>query len=534
MRAFFAVLALVICAGVAAQTFNGPATMQYGSTPNTAGDCVEIGSGSGGYIKDAGAPCGSGSGGSITLTSPNSTLTITGSGSASLTADIETQPAFTWLANLTGSMAEPVEVPLYNFFTVVNLSGHVYAASGSNISSLSGCPVTIDGVSVPCSETILLAGQTTQSANGLYVVSSSTWSRHQDLPNGPTLGISCDIGVTVSNGNTYQGHFLRLQTTSAITIGTTNQVWQDKSAVGSDSNRGQAYVAFPSGLLNNAPSVPFIQQTQTAYGNNVPSGANEASYYPCVSSGPSLASSGYVSYTGATVRGTMGIGDFGSGVIGSYDWATYGGCVTHDANDWPSTIGQAINGLPTVASCGSPAPSVVNNFPWEVSSDQSFHVSSIASGTTSCVVTFYLPKYQDSPPVCTGTTQTGAFVGTSTVSGASQSVNTTTTGTNAVPLDFTGGAVTINVASTTGIVANTATVPGTWSAASIIIFDQADTAVLFGVQSKTTTSVTGIVLFNSESATSYSSGTTVNLYGYWNSVTLAFPSGTTDVRVHCT
>lgn len=55
-------------------------------------------------------------------------------------------------------------------------SQSVKAASTANIAALSGTQ-TIDGVSLAVNDTILVKNQTTQSANGLYVVQSGAWTR---------------------------------------------------------------------------------------------------------------------------------------------------------------------------------------------------------------------------------------------------------------------------------------------------------------------------------------------------------------------
>jgi len=56
----------------------------------------------------------------------------------------------------------------------------VKAASTANIAALSGT-MTIDGVALVAGDRVLVKDQTSQSANGVYIVAPSTWSRAADL-----------------------------------------------------------------------------------------------------------------------------------------------------------------------------------------------------------------------------------------------------------------------------------------------------------------------------------------------------------------
>ena len=58
----------------------------------------------------------------------------------------------------------------------------VQAIARSNI-TLSG-PQTIDGVALVAGDRVLVAGQTTGSANGIYVVAAGGWARSADMPDG--------------------------------------------------------------------------------------------------------------------------------------------------------------------------------------------------------------------------------------------------------------------------------------------------------------------------------------------------------------
>lgn len=97
----------------------------------------------------------------------------------------------------------------------------VRCVSTSNI-TLSGTQ-TIDGVSVVDGDRVLVAGQTTASANGIYVVSASTWARAVDFDES-----SESIAGTVvwANEGTANGDvFWALTTNGTITLGSTSLVF---------------------------------------------------------------------------------------------------------------------------------------------------------------------------------------------------------------------------------------------------------------------------------------------------------------------
>ncbi len=91
------------------------------------------------------------------------------------------------------------------------------AATTANI-TLSG-EQTIDGVSCTSGDRVLVKNQTTASQNGIYDVSTSTWTRSKDW-NG-SLDIKQGTAVRVTNGTENQGVWY-VTTANDITIGTTN------------------------------------------------------------------------------------------------------------------------------------------------------------------------------------------------------------------------------------------------------------------------------------------------------------------------
>lgn len=93
----------------------------------------------------------------------------------------------------------------------------VRAISTTNI-SLSGAQ-TIDGVAVTAGQRVLVAGQTTGSQNGPYVVASGAWTRATDGDN--TGEITPGATWYVEEGTVNGATQWRVSNTGAITVGTT-------------------------------------------------------------------------------------------------------------------------------------------------------------------------------------------------------------------------------------------------------------------------------------------------------------------------
>lgn len=94
----------------------------------------------------------------------------------------------------------------------------VRGLANANVASLSG-PQTIDGVSLIAGDRVLLRGQSTASANGVYVVAAGAWSRATDADaNGE---ITPGAFWFIEEGTTYGKTQWRCENTGAIVIGTT-------------------------------------------------------------------------------------------------------------------------------------------------------------------------------------------------------------------------------------------------------------------------------------------------------------------------
>lgn len=108
----------------------------------------------------------------------------------------------------------------------------VRAVSISNI-TLSGTQ-TIDGVSLIAWDRVLVAGQTTASANGIYVVAAGAWSRSTDADG--AWEITPNAAVFVEEGTTYHDSQWRLTTNGAITIDSTSLTFEQFGAGTSYTN----------------------------------------------------------------------------------------------------------------------------------------------------------------------------------------------------------------------------------------------------------------------------------------------------------
>lgn len=103
----------------------------------------------------------------------------------------------------------------------VALKAPVRVVSKSNI-TLSATQ-TIDGVALAVGDRVLVAGQTTNTANGLYVVASGAWTRTTDAD--ATGELAAGTMVNVAEGTAEADTLWGLVTNGAITIGTTGQTW---------------------------------------------------------------------------------------------------------------------------------------------------------------------------------------------------------------------------------------------------------------------------------------------------------------------
>lgn len=120
----------------------------------------------------------------------------------------------------------------------------VRMATTANI-SLSGLQ-TIDGVSGGSNDRVLVKNQTTQSQNGVYVMTSGAWSRATDF--NETQEVVDGMGVWVQEGTTNGDRFF-VQTADVTTIGTSAQVW---------TLPGSTVEPFPFSDMRSALTAPTV------------------------------------------------------------------------------------------------------------------------------------------------------------------------------------------------------------------------------------------------------------------------------------
>lgn len=95
----------------------------------------------------------------------------------------------------------------------------VRAASTANIASLSGVTALMDGVQLIAGDLVLVKNQNTASQNGIYLTSSSAWTRITELADADV--IDGEIYVSIEEGTSNGGECWKTTNTGSVTIGTT-------------------------------------------------------------------------------------------------------------------------------------------------------------------------------------------------------------------------------------------------------------------------------------------------------------------------
>jgi hypothetical protein len=164
-------------------------------------------------------------------------------------ASLPSIPSATVLGNLSGATATASALTPLNIVTMsgVNMLARVVATA--NVTTLSGVQ-TFDGVAGVAGTTVLLTQQTTASQNGIWIMSSSAWTRPVNFPNGQIIPQFCDIFVTVEQGTVNQnGHFQMNTLPGTVTIGTTSQTWTPRNT--------QNATPTQSGIVTTTAAVGF-------------------------------------------------------------------------------------------------------------------------------------------------------------------------------------------------------------------------------------------------------------------------------------
>ena len=120
------------------------------------------------------------------------------------------------------------------------------AASTANL-VLSG-EQTVDGVACVTGDRVLVKNQTDQTANGIWVVSTASWTRDLDFDG--NLDAVTGTQVMTLNGNTNSNSFWRLATIGAI-------------------NFGSSLISFARSFVNDSALISFIQSGTGAVARTV-------------------------------------------------------------------------------------------------------------------------------------------------------------------------------------------------------------------------------------------------------------------------
>lgn len=129
--------------------------------------------------------------------------------------------------------------PKYSNFVDNDFKNSCRIVTTTSITLSGGAPVTYDGVTLIVGDRVLVAGQSTGSQNGIYIVatlgtgSNGTWSRSFDASDGSRL--SAGAQITIGEG-TYGGRLWRLSTPDPITIGSTSLTFLDGAAIAGGSS----------------------------------------------------------------------------------------------------------------------------------------------------------------------------------------------------------------------------------------------------------------------------------------------------------
>lgn len=179
--------------------------------------------------------------------------------------------------NTSALGASPNEATTINAFYQLDYLGTfttpVRVATTSNLAALSG-NITVDGVALIDGDRVLVKNQTTQSANGIYIVNAGAWTRASDSDAGSEL---LNQAVLVSQGTANTNTRWRQTTTGTITVGTTSIVWATNGSYTVDVTN-------------------YVNSALAAFDNRIAVSADEAMNYVARECWISLFGNGYEAY----------------------------------------------------------------------------------------------------------------------------------------------------------------------------------------------------------------------------------------------
>ena len=175
--------------------------------------------------------------------------------------------------------------------------------------TLSGTAFTVDGVPLNAGNRILVANQTDQTENGIYIVGSGAWSRSTDANTGGELATAT---VYVEQGTTHGGQVWTCGN-SAIILGTTNVTFVQTGGLNTYTNgagldlTGNTFSISTNGVTNSM----LRQSSQYSIIGRSSSGTGNVADIQATSLG-------VLRYDGAS---TFGFGTIGDSYITSLAWS---------------------------------------------------------------------------------------------------------------------------------------------------------------------------------------------------------------------
>ena len=152
----------------------------------------------------------------------------------------------TGLADPTNAQDAATKFYVDNAVVGIDWKSSVKVATTANI-ALTGTQ-TIDGVSLTSGDRVLVKNQTSASANGVYVVSASAWSRASDADTDSELTNSFAVFVEQGTNNADSGWVLT--TDGAVTVGTTALAFTQFTGLGQ--------VVAGTGLTKNGNTIDVV------------------------------------------------------------------------------------------------------------------------------------------------------------------------------------------------------------------------------------------------------------------------------------
>jgi len=152
----------------------------------------------------------------------------------------------TGLADPTNPQDAATKFYVDNAVVGIDWKSSVKVATTANI-ALTGTQ-TIDGVSLTSGDRVLVKNQTSASANGVYVVSASAWSRASDADTDAELTNSFAVFVEQGTNNADSGWVLT--TDGAVTVGTTALAFTQFTGLGQ--------VVAGTGLTKNGNTIDVV------------------------------------------------------------------------------------------------------------------------------------------------------------------------------------------------------------------------------------------------------------------------------------